>query len=261
MINKTWVGNVRPPLDTTLTKAGMAADAKAVGDALSSVSTLLQVITENDDDTTGLTLGVHTDGLVYLFVNGVPQGNGLDIKADVVEGDVFGYVDENNNIVLDGALADGTYTVKYKMEDGSVVDIGELELGEIEAEETNYFNASTASLNYRIGSSGSISSYNGMVTTDYIPWEDAMSGKKFKISGLEPCLSTQYNYYGRVVYYDAKKTKIAEQNPTNDTFYRNGITTVYDTYSGGGFVRISLVVKDNAEITAGDIANLKITLA
>ena len=76
----------------------------------------------------GLTLGVHTDGLVYIFIDGSPHGNGLDIKADVVEGDVFGYVDENNTIVLNGALAEGTYAVKYEMEDGSVIEIGDLVL-------------------------------------------------------------------------------------------------------------------------------------
>lgn len=41
---------------------------------------------------------------------------------------IFGVVDENNNIILNGNLADGTYTVKYEMEDGSTVDIGNMVL-------------------------------------------------------------------------------------------------------------------------------------
>lgn len=41
---------------------------------------------------------------------------------------VFGYVDANNNIIVSGNLADGTYNVKYEMEDGSIVGIGNLEL-------------------------------------------------------------------------------------------------------------------------------------
>jgi len=41
---------------------------------------------------------------------------------------VFGYVDENNNIIVSGNLADGSYTIKYEMEDGSIIDIGELTL-------------------------------------------------------------------------------------------------------------------------------------
>ena len=44
---------------------------------------------------------------------------------------VFGVVDENNNILLNGALADGTYTLKYENEDGTYTDIGTLEVGEI----------------------------------------------------------------------------------------------------------------------------------
>jgi hypothetical protein len=41
---------------------------------------------------------------------------------------IFGYVDENNNIIVSGNLADGSYSVKYEMEDGSTVDIGNLVL-------------------------------------------------------------------------------------------------------------------------------------
>ena len=79
-------------------------------------------------DKTGLSLGVHSDGLVYLFVNGTPQGNGLEITAETVEGDVFGYVEDDNTIVLNGNLADGTYSIKYEMENGTTVNIGNLVL-------------------------------------------------------------------------------------------------------------------------------------
>lgn len=37
---------------------------------------------------------------------------------------VFGVVDENNNIILTGELADGTYTVKYEDAKGNVTEIG-----------------------------------------------------------------------------------------------------------------------------------------
>lgn len=76
-------------------------------------------------DKNGLTLGIHTDGLIYVFVDGVPVGNGIEMG---VSGDVFGYVDENNNIVVQGDLPDGTYSVKYEMADGSTVNIGNLVL-------------------------------------------------------------------------------------------------------------------------------------
>ena len=41
---------------------------------------------------------------------------------------IFGYVDEDNNIIVQGNLGDGTYSVKYEMEDGSTVNIGNLVL-------------------------------------------------------------------------------------------------------------------------------------
>lgn len=73
----------------------------------------------------GISLGVHSDGLVYVFVDGSPVGDGIELAT---AGDVIGYVDENNNVILTGALADGTYNIKYEMEDGSTVDIGDLVL-------------------------------------------------------------------------------------------------------------------------------------
>lgn len=41
---------------------------------------------------------------------------------------VIGVVDENNNIILSG-FAEGTYTLKYKFDDGSVSDIASLTVG------------------------------------------------------------------------------------------------------------------------------------
>jgi hypothetical protein len=39
---------------------------------------------------------------------------------------IFGIVDENNNIVVSGDLPDGTYSVKYEMENGTKLNIGNL---------------------------------------------------------------------------------------------------------------------------------------
>ena len=41
---------------------------------------------------------------------------------------VFGYVDENNNIIVSGNLPDGDYTVMYEMEEGDTINIGNLVL-------------------------------------------------------------------------------------------------------------------------------------
>ena len=63
-ISATGGGGSTVELDTTLTQSGKAADAKAVGDALAT-----------------LTLGQHTDGLVYIVISGKPVGNGLSISG------------------------------------------------------------------------------------------------------------------------------------------------------------------------------------
>lgn len=89
---------------------------------------VLEMVSLAAIDKRNITLGLHTDGLIYIFIDGVPTGNGIALPSGA-SGDVVGNVDSENNIVLLGNLADGTYTVKYEMEDGSTVDIGGLVLG------------------------------------------------------------------------------------------------------------------------------------
>lgn len=105
-----------------------AQKAQARGNIGAASANQFETLNEEKVNKSGLTLGVHTDGLVYIFIDGAPHGNGLEITANVIEGDVFGYVDENNTIVLNGNLADGDYSVKYEMADGSTVEIGDLVL-------------------------------------------------------------------------------------------------------------------------------------
>lgn len=93
----------------------------------------------------GISLGVHSDGLIYVFVDGSPVGDGIELAT---AGDVIGYVDENNNVILTGALADGTYNIKYEMEDGSTVDIGDLVL------DTNVYYSVTNTLTNCVSNNG-----------------------------------------------------------------------------------------------------------
>jgi hypothetical protein len=72
-----------------------------------------------------ISLGIASDGFIYIFVNGTPIGTGIPQGQS---GDVFGYVDENNTVVLSGNLADGTYSIKYEMDNGKIVDIGNMVL-------------------------------------------------------------------------------------------------------------------------------------
>lgn len=68
------------------------------------------------------------DGKDYVLT----EADKSEISALVIEmlggNPIFGVVDSNNHIVLNGDLPDGTYSVKYEMEDGSKVSIGNLVL-------------------------------------------------------------------------------------------------------------------------------------
>ena len=84
----------------------------------------------NSVDKRNITLGIHTDGLMYVFVDGVPVGNGVALPSGAV-GDIIGTLDENNNVILSGDLADGTYTLKYENADGTYTELGTLQVGEL----------------------------------------------------------------------------------------------------------------------------------
>ena len=126
-----------------------------------------------------LTLGINkNDGLMYIYKQGVPMGLGLEIG---VKGDIIGYIDSDNSIILSGSLANDTYTVKYEMEDGTYVDIGSLSLGNT-TEIINQIPLSIGSdgkpfnggqgwkTGYRLsGSSGNESSGTGVEVTGFIP--------------------------------------------------------------------------------------------
>lgn len=74
----------------------------------------------------GKILVVGTDG--NLTLTDMPEGG--------ASGDVIGVLDESNNILLSGNLADGTYTLKYENEDGTYTDVCTLEVGKNEEPET-----------------------------------------------------------------------------------------------------------------------------
>lgn len=126
---------------------------------------------------------------------------------------IFGYVDENNVIVVSGSLTDGTYTVKYEMEDGSTIDIGNLVLGEEDSEEpeepAEYTNFCVPDGDGwidagRCSSSGEDRTDNqGYYLTNYIAVKngDVVYVKNFDINTTTPV-----NQYCGI--YDAEKTPI-----------------------------------------------------
>ena len=138
-----------------------------------------------------LTLGIASDGLIYLFVDGQPQGTGIPQGKS---GDVFGYIDENNTIVLEGELSGENYNVKYKMADGTLIDIGELSFV-AEPTYTNLANPKSSEwqTDKRINSSFNTVTQVGNVITNLIAWDSSytsfhVKGLKLKDSSTSPRL-------------------------------------------------------------------------
>lgn len=129
-----------------------------------------------------LTLGVHTDGLVYIFKNGQPVGVGVEVGV----GGIDGYVDSANNIVLRGNYADGTL-VKLEMADGTIIDIGEVVY--VEESITNILSVYPVTYNQRwSASSGGFKSCVGMIFIK-IPLTDVW-GKTIRMKGFTADLKT-----------------------------------------------------------------------
>lgn len=254
------------------------------GDISQLQQTVEEQQTENNqqqmelDELDSLTLGKHTDGLIYLFKNGVPKGNGVEIKSEVVEsGDVVGYIDENNNIVLVGALADETYTVKYEMEDGTVVDIGDLVLtrGPQLAEFTNLFNPSTATLNQRPNSSGGLTALDGHIVTAFIDVSSKVpltNTSKIYIKGATFDYAVDGSKRAKIYTYKTKPSsgysgEFSSFNKDSMTVVDegNGVISVSGSMIGSSFASgvkymvLSLNVKTTA-VTADDIKDIIITI-
>ena len=161
-------------------------------------------LSEEIDDYKTLTLGTHSDGKIYLFKNGSPIGTGVEAG---VSGDVVGYVDSDNNIIVSGTLAEGTYTVKYEMEDGTLVDIGTLSTVPAPTY-TNLADPSSSDwlTDTRISyssSSGATKAYTGMTTTNFF---QVSKGDIIRIKGME--LISNSNAV--IAFYDSSKAFLSQ---------------------------------------------------
>lgn len=226
-------------------------------------------LSENKANKQGLSLGVGSDGLVYLFVDGVAQGNGLDINADAVAGDVVGYVDENNTIILTGALADGTYTFKYEDDEGNTTDIGSIKLGG--PSYTNLADPTSEdwATDKRLNSSAELVDATGCHTTNFFP---CVKGNVIRVKGLdirytnsEHTQNARAWFYNSVNYaivatYPVSEPKIAFDGVDTFTITLDGLTNI----SGGseedvvkgrlsgmlfdGYTKEDIVITKNQEI-------------
>lgn len=158
----------------------------------------------NAVDKRKITLGIHPDGLLYVFVNGSPVGNGIEMVGGGATGDVIGTLDESMNIVLEGELADGTYTLKFKNADGTYSDLCKFEVGDVKPPynnlaEPNADNTTDPAIwinNNRLNATGGVEAYDDMKVTNYvaITANDEIRIKNFKIQ--------------RIGFYKSDKTAI-----------------------------------------------------
>lgn len=160
---------------------------------------LSKYVTKNQGaSNVGKILSVGSDGNLTL----VPMPTGG------ASGDVVGTLDESNNILLTGELADGNYIIKYEMADGSTVNIGSLVVGSVF--DNGLFEPDKAKLNKRLNSTGVEKDLNGVFYTDnYIPMTSAntyvyIKGCTIVTSSLNP-----HSYCG-IWYYDANKTLLGK---------------------------------------------------
>ena len=180
---------------------------------------------------------------------------------------VFGRVDTGNNIVLSGALADGTYTIKYEDADGNVTEVGTL--NHTHVPEPTYTNVLPLAINSdktpfvgangergyktntRLGSAGTESTQSGMEATGFISvkYGDILRFKDLTIT--KGSANASYCYFH---LYDSSFTRLtggyARLDQIADTAYTNGLIKVdannnFVSFEIGYYTFPSLTAKDS----------------
>ena len=249
-----------PEIDDTTTSNYDTWSSSKINTELNSVKE--SIVDKMDKSET--TLGMHTDGLIYLFVDGQPIGTGITMGTS---GDVIGVVDSSNNIILTGNLADGTYTLKFENADGTYTEIGSFDVGEVF--DSGLFDVSTATLNNRLNSSGlpKTDSGNGGVVTDFISYvHDANRTLYIKNAYLFISASLPYT---KIAFYDSNKTYLGcSECSNNNTATKPYVSILGDKYekvqigklpnsSSASFIRVVLCPNGNTNaLTQDDIVDI-----
>lgn len=196
---------------------------------------------------------------------------------------VFGMVDENNNIILTGNLADGTYTLKYENAEGAQTVVGSLitstfvnQISISTDTDGSIYNGTGYKESSRCSSDGSISAItsgtNPAFTTGFIPCRQG------DIVKLKNCYihahgtnATYEAIYGNGAYglrcglYDASKTTLCvfswgnlSQGGDTDkiTYVQNGsnykLTEFTIAYADVSYIRLTLAADVDNGYTAAD---------
>lgn len=148
-----------------------------------------------------------------ILVVGADGNLTLTEMPSLISGDVIGTLDANNNIVITGELADGTYTFRYENTDGTYADIGSLTVGNggTEVTYTNLADTSAEAgwLNDKRFSTSNLSTetikdQTGAIITNYI---QINIGQTLRIKGID-CVNTTGSIVPVMARYNPKDTFI-----------------------------------------------------
>lgn len=121
-------------LDDIPEKEDFMSEAQKVLDELSQeIAEIAEMLAENEgfvsDVTDKVVAALDKDDLAERVVTELDKDDLAVRVAAIMKDDlVVGIVDENNTITLGGNLADGTYAVKYAMDNGNELEIGDFEI-------------------------------------------------------------------------------------------------------------------------------------
>lgn len=157
---KTWTKNNLISLDD---KIKQIPTEVYVGDGDMPETATIQILMDGSDEEQALKdeLKEYIDGELELAKEDII----VQVYDLIKNNGVIGFVDENNTIIFSGKLTADSYIVKYKMEDGSTVDIGELVL------DTNVYysvtkNLTNCTINNRETSVVAGESYSAIITAN-----------------------------------------------------------------------------------------------
>lgn len=177
-------------------------------------------------------------GPAYVLTEADRAGIVAEVIASLGGNPLFGYVDKDNRIIVSGNLPDGTYAVKYELEDGSTVEIGQLVLTEAEPEAyTNRIplsvdvngNPFNGGQGYKTGarlsmSSGGESTAEGYECTGFIP---VTKTDTIRIKGIDVTEENATN----CVCYDSNKQPVAVNGAQHGTTL-HALFVAYGTQNG-----------------------------
>lgn len=196
----------------------------------------------------------------YTPVKGVDYFTDADQEAIVQQviaamgTPVFGTVNDDNNIILSGNLAEGAYTLKYEDADGNLTVIGAIEIG-AEPAYTNILDTVGWQENKRISASSGYSEKDN-TGTDLTGYIAVKTGDVIRLKNVTmPQTSTDYD--NQLYYYDSGKSGKGSTSlaPPNYDSVADGAGNIIQfkvgsawTPGGTGFIRIGAANIDSTSI-------------